>query len=477
MITYTYLVRHIVPGPQSVTWFIPLLALPVALLIPRTVLSRWQSICTFMPIITLSVLHAWYAMGTVDVITSNALLWSAFLLAIRDPWRDFRWVEDIPGDKSTNIASTINGNDGDESDDAVEVSPDPTQSLLPTKPATAEDVKEVPYPSTLSQRLPWVGLLIVSIRLFGWRIGYPSHDRRQPTPSSFSSRSQFLLVSVTASIAAYLTLDVTHAYIQRDEYFTNPGLSYSSQLAISLGIYPLIFRTAILAAQLLSFMGLGFFFPATFAVLLNLIGLVPDFWSPHTWPSYLGPPSAMMYYGVRGFWGRFWHQTMRWTVSGPGIAISDALRLYDRGVVRFVLVNAVAFFLSGFIHMGLVPPEPIWATISVGEIRWCLLGFFWVQSLGIILEAAMAWLILRLTGVRTWQTGIGWWTRAVVTLMWVYLWFTMTTIPLFEAGRQLGWWRVWPVPVSFWQGLRGEGWLAWDVLKSSRWPVTHTAEQ
>ena len=462
MITYTHLVRHIVPGPQSVTWFIPLLVLPIALLTPRTVLSRWQSIALFMPIITLSVVHAWMAMGTVDVITSNALLWSFLLLVVRDPWRHFRWVEATVSNQPSSDEAASASSDEARSDETEEPVTDGTQPLLPSKATTANNVREIRYPTDIRQRLPWVGLLLISIRLFGWRIGFPSHDRRQPAPPDFRGPGHFLLVSIPASIIAYLTLDLTHAYISGDGYFTDPTLS--SGFALQNDLPLALLRTGILGAQLLSFMGFMFFFPASLAVLVNLTGLLPDFWSPHTWPTYLGPPSAIVHYGVRGWWGRFWHQTMRWTVSGPGIALSDAIGLRDRSVARFVLVNVVAFFLSGFIHMGLVPPEPQWATIDGNAIRVCTLGFFWSQAVGILLESLAAWLIVRLTGARAWQGGLGWWIRATVTLVWVYLWFTLSSTLLFEAGRQLGWWRVWPVPVSFWQGLRGEGWLTWSVF-------------
>lgn len=462
MITYTHLVRHIVPGPQSITWFIPLLVLPIALLIPRTVLSRWQNIALFMPIITLSNVHAWMAMGTVDVITSNALLWSFFLLVVRDPWRDFRWVE-VSSSKTvlTSEATDVSSGEG-RRDDKAEPVTDGTQPLLPGKPTKADDVREVRYPADLRQRLSWVGLLLISIRMFGWRIGYPSHDRRQPPLPDFRGPGHFLLVSVPASIIAYLTLDLTYAYISTDEYFTNTALSLS--FPFQDDVPRTLLRTGILGAQLLSFMGMMFFFPASLAVLVNLTGALPDFWSPHTWPTYLGSPGAIVQLGVRGWWGRFWHQTMRWTVSGPGIALSDAIGVRDRSVARFVLVNMVAFFLSGFIHMGLVPPEPQWATISGNAIRVCILGFFWSQAVGIMLEAMVAWLVVRLTGSRVWQAGGGWWLSAVAALGWVYLWFTLSSTLLFEAGRHLGWWRVWPVPVSFWRGLRGEGWLTWSVF-------------
>ena len=41
---YHHLTQHIVPGPQSLSYFVTLLILPLALLIPRSVLSRWYAV-------------------------------------------------------------------------------------------------------------------------------------------------------------------------------------------------------------------------------------------------------------------------------------------------------------------------------------------------------------------------------------------------------------------------------------------------
>jgi len=92
MLTYHDLTHHIIPGPQSYSYFIPHLLLPLALLTPRSLLSRWQSIALFMPIIAATTLHAWWMMGGVDVISVDTLLHALLLLVLKDPWADFRYV-------------------------------------------------------------------------------------------------------------------------------------------------------------------------------------------------------------------------------------------------------------------------------------------------------------------------------------------------------------------------------------------------
>merc|ERR1712070_102076 len=92
VIFYDHLTHHIVPGPQSISYLVPLVLLPTALLIPRSTLSRCQNYLVFMPVITACIAHAWWAMGGVDVISVDVLLWSLLLLVLQDPWKDFRWV-------------------------------------------------------------------------------------------------------------------------------------------------------------------------------------------------------------------------------------------------------------------------------------------------------------------------------------------------------------------------------------------------
>jgi hypothetical protein len=86
---YMYFVRHIIPGPQSISYLVPHILLPIALLTPRSVLSRWQSIALFMPIMVGCTIHAWTVMGGVDVISLNGLFWTTFLLVLKDPWTEF----------------------------------------------------------------------------------------------------------------------------------------------------------------------------------------------------------------------------------------------------------------------------------------------------------------------------------------------------------------------------------------------------
>lgn len=116
--------------------------------------------------------------------------------------------------------------------------------------------------------------------------------------------------------------------------------------------------------------------------------------------------------------------------------------------------------------MGLVPPEPLHLGVgnSVGYVRVLVGGFFWVQVLGMLVEDVVGRGVRTVVSREMRRSKSWWWLKAVGNVLWLYVWFC-GCMPLFgEAGRHLGWWRHWLVPVSFVKGLRGEGWIAWEYL-------------
>ena len=158
---------------------------------------------------------------------------------------------------------------------------------------------------------------------------------------------------------------------------------------------------------------------------------------------------------------------MRWSVSGPGIAMADYLGLAKKGLARRAIVLCSAFGLSGCVHIGLVPPEPLHlgAGVSVAFVRALVGGFFWVQVVGILLEEVVGRCLERVVSRETRRSKAWWWLRAGVNVLWLCGWFCCCMPLLGEAGRQLGWWRHWLVPISLVKGMRGEGWIAWEYLR------------
>jgi len=155
---------------------------------------------------------------------------------------------------------------------------------------------------------------------------------------------------------------------------------------------------------------------------------------------------------------------MRWSVAGFGYVLADICGLRGGGLARYAVLAIVAFGLSGTVHMGLVPPEPLHTTTSVNSVRLLVAGFFWVQPLAMVIETIVARLVATTVGLTWCQSGNGMRLRMLINGIWVIGWFTISLSLLAEAGRQLGYWRVWPMPVSIWRGMRGDGWITWPFL-------------
>jgi hypothetical protein len=49
----------------------------------------------------------------------------------------------------------------------------------------------------------------------------------------------------------------------------------------------------------------------------------------------------------------------------------------------------------------------------------------------------------------------------MANVVWFVGWCCFVLPLLGEAGRNLGYWRVWPVPLSLWKGVMMGRWLTW----------------
>ena len=155
---------------------------------------------------------------------------------------------------------------------------------------------------------------------------------------------------------------------------------------------------------------------------------------------------------------------MRAMCASPGRAVCRGLGLDERkGVVGYAVVVGAAFWWSGVVHMGLVPLEPRGGEgRGVWELRARVGSFFWAQVVGMGVESVVGrwWRVGRGSSGRT-----GWVRKRVEEagiLVWVVGWLALTawnTIGV--AGRELGWWRVWGVPVSVLGMVTGERVVMW----------------
>jgi hypothetical protein len=441
-LAYDKLVNQIVPGPQSLSYFLPLLILPLAFCIPPWIASK-QTLCMVtLPIITASLIHAWIVMGGIDVISFDLLLHAYHLLLFNDPRRDFKRMIEIP--KTVLVKTQTSGLDNTGKDE-------PTTKYI-----------EQPYPTKWSERLPWIGTLLISMRFIDWKIASPSHDTKQPArhphpPSHF----RFISTAVLRTITGYIVMDLTSAWTQQDPYFKTFGVGVDSALPGSTGLSlvpPRLLRSTVMALQVWASVGQQFQLPCILPVVLHYFGYIPDAWSPHLWPPFFGSfasiftsPSSLA--AIRGFWGRYWHQTLRFYCSSLGVWSADKLNLRRKSWKRYALLSGTTFFFSGVVHIGLVPPNPMFATDSANHIRGLILSFFWLQPVGFAVEMLVS------RGLR--RMGMQKEMLVVLNAAWFVGWCCLVLPLLGEAGRNLGYWRVWPVPVSLWKGVREGVWFMW----------------
>lgn len=431
--SYDHTITHITPGPNNISYILAMLLLPTALLIPPSVLRHRQLCCLFLPLIYALLLRSWSQMRSVDVLSVDLALWSFNLLAFRDPRATFKrvWVK--------RDSSTVSGNRREDH---------------------SSHVWDEPYPSDLSARIPWVLAVILSFRYTHWKIGDEHHDQTQPPKTA--SRSTYLKKTFIVVLCNYLLLDVARSYVETDPYFFHPMSidtpfpPFTPKIPVAFAFLrllpPRLVRASCLAGQLCSAVNLLFNLPS---LLAAAIGILPDEWSPHTWPGFFGPFSAVSTSGLRGLWGTWWHQTNRHIMSTPGRAFNKLLGISATSTAGYVSLTISAFFFSGLIHVGLVPPEPPPSEVPLHIIRLNIALFFWAQAVGFGIEL----LAIRLLG-RFAQKLPSVVTRVVI-FSWTAAWLCLTLPLITRAFIGLKYWEIYPLPTSIVQGISGNGWYRW----------------
>ena len=120
-----------------------------------------------------------------------------------------------------------------------------------------------------------------------------------------------------------------------------------------------------------------------------------------------------------------------------------------------MLVTVSAFGFSGLVHMGLIPPQPLHTSMTAMEMRLWIGAFFWVQIAGFGIELVVSGIFRRVGGGHV--SGL----VRMLVLVWVSVWLCATLPLIVPPFRELGYWSVYPIPISIVQGSFGNGWLQW----------------
>ncbi|KAJ5654450.1 toxin biosynthesis protein Tri7-like protein [Penicillium lividum] len=199
------------------------------------------------------------------------------------------------------------------------------------------------------------------------------------------TRSRFLMRQVAIASWQYLMLDFLQRIIRENEIVWNEIIavllepttaakhSWLLEAAINIVTWFLIAR-----------LSLDFKWRATSIVAVGL-GIS----EPTSWPPMFG--SSFEAYTIRNFWGKYWHQQLRWPLTATSSFLTrNILHLPRPSILERYTSTILSFFISGLIHLAAQYKG------STFEKRGAV-EFFTSFSLGIIIEDGAQALWSRLT--------------------------------------------------------------------------------
>ncbi|PYH51889.1 wax synthase family protein [Aspergillus niger CBS 101883] len=276
-------------------------------------------------------------------------------------------------------------------------------------------------PGTNAGKLASAFALLQSTRGIGtpWQVkNIPSHPlvlrAKPPSRGQFIRRQLAIAIWEVLALILVLTSLATHN-VQDDDGSYICGSGREFQLADS-SMKQLLGRITV--TFLFGFPGSLLFLDAMYR-MASLISVAARMTTIASWPPEFG--SLADTYTVRGFWGKFWHQNLRWSYTGVSTAITcRILGLPKPSLIERYLNLTIVFILSGLMHVF----TNVASGIEGGNTGAML--FFIAQAGAIMFEDAVQhfWAILsrgeKNTAAETpvWQRCVG--------FMWVFCWLAAT---------------------------------------------------
>lgn len=301
------------------------------LLIPPSKLTHIQLALTFLPPIWACHIYSWSVglgfLGAVQV------LWATELILFQNPRETFQVVYRKPGPSI--LPPKLQGHQNPSG---------PSSDQESEKEENKAQVWKQPYPANFWERCSWVFKLHISMRYVGWETdGSPNAKKTDDAHSQrrTQTRASWLLRNIILAMFCFLIIDATNAYQRLDPYFpagTPIDEHFPSPLAGFLSQYGLAF----LPPRMVRILVLGVQQYATFAlinrilaivhVILGGLGVLDEWWGRvENWPMLMGNPLVVLDSGLRGFWGKGWHQLFR-SVS-PLYSPPTSLQLYGSSIL------------------------------------------------------------------------------------------------------------------------------------------------
>ncbi|KAI9729954.1 MAG: hypothetical protein M1834_006152 [Cirrosporium novae-zelandiae] len=303
----------------------------------------------------------------------------------------------------------------------------------------------------------------------------PRHRRKSRTGNIAHPTTRALISSsIVTSVVCYLACDIIFNYIvPADAYFyTGDPLAKATWLPESINSNPILLRCyRLLMLDIIIYFFLTLVFnqpPLFFAGLLPLISSSARKATrsePWMHPTAFGSFSMILDRGLAGYWGGWWHQSFRFSISAPSIHIIRKLGWSRRSVAAQSLQSIIAFSLTGFIHACATYTDISPTTQPLNPFL-----FFIFQAFGMIFQQT----IIRTT--RTFAPSIyNKPTRSMkrfLNLIYTAGWLYLTAPFLADDFGKAALWLFSPLPVSVVRWRKGEGFWCWG----GKWVYWYTGQ-
>ncbi|GKZ38613.1 hypothetical protein AbraIFM66950_010922 [Aspergillus brasiliensis] len=276
-------------------------------------------------------------------------------------------------------------------------------------------------PRTIAGKLMSSFALLQTTRGVGtpWQVkNIPRHPlvlrAKPPSRGQFISRQLAIAIWEVLALTLVLSLLATHDVQDHDgSYIYGSGREF--ELAGS-SLKQLLARITV--SFLFGFPGSMLFLDALYRIG-SLISVAVGMATIASWPPEFG--SLADTYTVRGFWGKFWHQNLRWSYTGVSTAITcRILGLPKPSLTERYLNMTIVFTLSGLMHVF----TNVISGVEGGNTGAMM--FFVAQAGAIMFEDAVQhlWAVMS-RGEKSTAAETPFWQRCV-GFMWVFCWLAAT---------------------------------------------------
>ncbi|RAK97495.1 acetyltransferase pyr8 [Aspergillus ibericus CBS 121593] len=283
---------------------------------------------------------------------------------------------------------------------------------------TSIDLTE--HPGSTKDKLVFAFSILQSLRGIGtkWQArNVPQQPlvlrRNPPSRAQYIQRQIAIIIWEALSLIWVLMLFVPHVKPDHDGiYLYGPGREFSYA---DSSVEQLLARAKV--AFVLGFPGSMLFLDSSYR-MGSILAIGTGISKVESWPPVFG--SLRESYTVRGFWGKFWHQYLRWPYTSISTAITcRILRLPKPSLLERYLNLTIVFALSATMHV----VTNVVSGIEGGNTGTMI--FFLSQAGAIAFEDTIqhCWAVLQREKANAAETPL--WQRCV-GFIWVFCWLAAT---------------------------------------------------